>query len=499
MTTSLTYHLATSYDRNTLKSNTLDRANKPAVFKTYPGSYKIDLAAPRPFPEKSLWDIHASGKASKQSVDLSTLSFILDLTYALTAKARHADGIFYYRSTASAGALYPIELYVGAYDVAGINTGFYHFDIKHRQLAEIHHEVSRISSTNTGKQKTGGAVIASFFITAVFFRSSWKYRQRAYRYVLLDAGHLLHNLFLALAALGIPHTCRLDFHDNNMNAMLGLDETFEACLCCVHIHSGSGKIFHPEKSLLFTDKLFQPLDKTPTSDAGIPPLLIHEIHRSGKTTPPFTQNSPMAPLDIGIQPEKWIKTPHFTRSPNEIRYPQAVFFRRSKRNFIKRPIKSGVLFKLLELFQTSTEPSFLSPTDGVFPIVPAILVNSVYGIKPGLYLCDVKHHRLGLVTSGDFASTMASICLEQRWLRNASVHFLFLTNLSWIDASWGARGYRYAMIKAGELGQSLYVGATALGLGCCGIGAIFDSEARTLLGLNPNSFLLYLVAVGPVK
>ena len=55
------------------------------------------------------------------------------------------------------------------------------------------------------------------------------------------------------------------------------------------------------------------------------------------------------------------------------------------------------------------------------------------------------------------------------------------------------------MLTAGRLGQRIYLGATSLGLGCCGIGAFYDGEAATLLGLNQASAMLYLLAVGPVK
>ena len=55
------------------------------------------------------------------------------------------------------------------------------------------------------------------------------------------------------------------------------------------------------------------------------------------------------------------------------------------------------------------------------------------------------------------------------------------------------------MLTAGRLGQRLYVAAEAMGLGCCGIGALYDSEAMEMLGLNQTSRLLYLVAVGNVK
>jgi SagB-type dehydrogenase family enzyme len=120
-------------------------------------------------------------------------------------------------------------------------------------------------------------------------------------------------------------------------------------------------------------------------------------------------------------------------------------------------------------------------------------------MEPGFYLLDTTKASLGLVTSGDFMESMAHICLDQQWLANAATHFLFITNLELMDRTWGARGYRYAMLAAGRMGQRLYLAATAMGMGCCGIGALYDGEAAEQLGLNEASRLLYLVAVGPIK
>ena len=55
------------------------------------------------------------------------------------------------------------------------------------------------------------------------------------------------------------------------------------------------------------------------------------------------------------------------------------------------------------------------------------------------------------------------------------------------------------MLTSGRLGQRLYVGATSMQLGCCGIGAFYDDEVVELLGLNEQTRLLYTVAVGPIK
>ena len=120
-------------------------------------------------------------------------------------------------------------------------------------------------------------------------------------------------------------------------------------------------------------------------------------------------------------------------------------------------------------------------------------------MEPGFYLLDTSKPNLGLVTSGNFMESMARICLDQQWLANAATHFLFLSNLEFMDRTWGARGYRYAMLAAGRMGQRLYMAATAMGMGCCGIGALYDGEAAEQLGLNEASRLLYLAAVGPVK
>lgn len=124
---------------------------------------------------------------------------------------------------------------------------------------------------------------------------------------------------------------------------------------------------------------------------------------------------------------------------------------------------------------------------------------NIRGVDPGFYLIDMDKKRFGLVTEGVFGDIAAHICLDQEWLRNASIHFLFLCNLDTLEESLGARGYRYAMLTAGRFGERIYVASTSMGLGCCGIGIFYDNEASESLGLDDNSKLLYLMAAGKVK
>jgi SagB-type dehydrogenase family enzyme len=69
---------------------------------------------------------------------------------------------------------------------------------------------------------------AVFIWTAVFQRSKWKYDQRAYRYVYLDAGHIAGNLALAAVAIGLG-TCQIGaLFDDEVNAIVGVDGTDES-------------------------------------------------------------------------------------------------------------------------------------------------------------------------------------------------------------------------------------------------------------------------------
>ena len=104
------------------------------------------------------------------------------------------------------------------------------------------------------------------------------------------------------------------------------------------------------------------------------------------------------------------------------------------------------------------------------------LVGQVEGMEPGFYLFDREEKAWAIVSPGQFMARSTSICLDQAWLVNAGVHFLFLANLELLEKGWGPRGYRHTMLTAGRLGQRLYVAAEALGMGCCGIGALYDKK-----------------------
>jgi SagB-type dehydrogenase family enzyme len=125
----------------------------------------------------------------------------------------------------SAGRLYPLELYIVAQMVDGLADGIYHYDarshqLEHRHTGAAHAEVARIT---LGQEmiRSANLVVA---ITAIFQRTMWKYGQRGYRYVWLDAGHLAQNLYLVATALGLGAMAIGGFYDAEMYDLLALPE-----------------------------------------------------------------------------------------------------------------------------------------------------------------------------------------------------------------------------------------------------------------------------------
>ena len=180
-------------------------------------------------------------------------------------------------------------------------------------------------------------------------------------------------------------------------------------------------------------------------------------------------------------------------------FAEAVWRRRSRRNFIDQPFPVQDFMQLMDALITFPEAGAGRESEITSYLKVGFLAGNVAGLDPGFYMISRAKHAVGLIEPGNLNRPMARACLDQEWLKLASVHVLFMANLKAIDATFGPRGYRYVMMNAGRLGQRLYLAATALGAGCCGIGAFYDSEAHKLLSLNNDSALLYLVAVGQLK
>jgi hypothetical protein len=104
----------------------------------------------------------------------------------------------------------------------------------------------------------------SFVVTGTFFNSAWKYRERAFRYLLLDSGHLVENLNLALRAEGLFPRMDYDFEDDKISALLALDEEKEVPLVFIHINIKENR----PKERFRTAPFFMPCPQGRSREAG---------------------------------------------------------------------------------------------------------------------------------------------------------------------------------------------------------------------------------------
>jgi SagB-type dehydrogenase family enzyme len=133
----------------------------------------------------------------------------------------------------SAGALYPLELYVAAATVRGLVPGLYHFQpFRHSLsfLAPLEWSLLRSALVDPSPLDTSAVLVV---VIAVFWRSRIKYGLRGYRFALLEAGHLVQTIQLAATHLGLHALPVGGFFDRRLDQFLGIDGLDEAAVYAV--------------------------------------------------------------------------------------------------------------------------------------------------------------------------------------------------------------------------------------------------------------------------
>jgi SagB-type dehydrogenase family enzyme len=159
---------------------------------------------------------------SKLSLSLNELSYLLWCTQGVKQVIHYSATI---RTVPSAGARHALETYLLINNVADLIPGLYRFlPSKHClvQLSEDE-ELADMASTACFGQDFIKTSAVTFIWTAVVYRMSWRYGERGYRYLYLDAGHVCQNLYLSAESIECGVCAIGAFNDDEMNKLLGLD------------------------------------------------------------------------------------------------------------------------------------------------------------------------------------------------------------------------------------------------------------------------------------
>ncbi len=220
------------YTRGSLSGRSLNWNKKPDPYKAYPPDReRIQLEDPDTEGGGPLYSLLKERRSVRAygpgAMDKGTLGQLLWASQGISRDTRQHQ----LRTAPSAGALYPIETYVVANNVRGLEPGVYHYEVFQHGLALVRPGEwgAALARAALGQNMLARAP-AVFAWSALVERCKWKYDQRAYRYIYLDAGHAAQNLALAAVALGLG-SCQVGaFFDGEVDDVLELDGVEETVI-----------------------------------------------------------------------------------------------------------------------------------------------------------------------------------------------------------------------------------------------------------------------------
>lgn len=214
----------------------------PPHFHAAPGALRsVEL----PLVDRSggLFDALAARKTwrgfdADEAITLEELSILLRYTWGAHGVDEIVPGqlTVVKKTSPSGGAQHPGEVYPVLSDVEDIDAGIYHYDVEHHGL-ELLEPLSPTDARTAvfdlcAHQEPCKLAPAAFFMTARFDRKNWKYpgHSKAFRSVLLDAGHLSQTFHLLCAALGLGSFITGCINDGDIATRLGLGHFSEGAL-----------------------------------------------------------------------------------------------------------------------------------------------------------------------------------------------------------------------------------------------------------------------------
>jgi len=202
------YELSMAYHENTKKSDTNYSFNSKVVYKVYPNTkyYDIEkntLGSLLPFDDtflKTLLHRKSTRSFSNKGIGLADISKLLSLSCGL--RGNYGEMIF--RTYPSAGARFPIEIYLVILNSLDMDLGLYHYNIIENRIELVRNgDFSKEVIDFYGQQQIETEYPCLILCSANFDRTMSKYGERGYRYVLIDLGHISQNFYLVSTYLGL--------------------------------------------------------------------------------------------------------------------------------------------------------------------------------------------------------------------------------------------------------------------------------------------------------
>ena len=466
---------------------TLDWTQQPDPFRKFSGAPLTLLPLSAEKLATRFSEIY--GKAAVQPPSMESVSVLLQLSMGISAWKEYGPDRWALRCNPSSGNLHPTECYVISLNVAGVESGLYHY-------SSLDHALEKRCSI-----PWQGSVKLFIGLSSIHWREAWKYGERAFRYCQLDIGHALGALRYAAGALG----WRIDMVDSlspEMEQLLGLDRADD--------FAGA----EAEEADLFLEASF---DSARGHAPAIPSLEMGDWAGRANLLDPHPMYRWPIIDEVSMATRKTFSLP----APGKAVKPAGS-------SHSKDADAAGLM--LGRRSAQHFDPSFEMKQDDFFPMVerlagqrvpwdiwhfeprvhPVFFVHRVEGMTPGLYVMprsdaakamlkeEFRHDFLWekagpdllplyLLSKGDFRAVAKTVSCRQAIASNSCFS---LGMLAEFEKTVRQDPWRYRQLhwEAGLLGHVLYLEAEAAGLRGTGIGCFFDDAFHELLGLSGKSF-----------
>ncbi|WP_035858810.1 hypothetical protein [Cryptosporangium arvum] len=409
-----------------------DPETHPPFTKIYRDRPRLALPRDLPDPGVSAAGVLAGHRAEPRPLDAAQLARILFLGAGIVRTAVRAGRRHPFRASGSAGARFPLELYVSARDVAGVPDGVHWYDPEAHALVPV-------------APPAGGAA-TTIVVTGIPWRTGWRYAERGWRHLYWDAGTLLAQLSAATASAGRQPRLRTLFPDAQLRALVGADGVHEYPLALLSLADGepaiepSGPAEHGEL----------PAVEFPLATAAQCAGERDVLGEPWPDGPPLPDAPPSGTLDDVIR-----------RRGSQRLMDRGRTLSRAQLDWPLRAALRGI-----------TVPHW-------------VVVHGVDDVAPGVYRWPDAVH------TADLRAETTRVCLDQELGGDAA----YVVIAAVPDADLDDRTYRDAQLAAGLVEGRLHLAAYALGAGASGM-TFADSEVPGLLREPDDLVPLLFTCVG---
>ena len=420
-----------------LEVNDLDRL--PWFYKRYEGDLpEFELPRDLPATTAAAVDVLAgTADVALGRLDVAQLGRVLYLSAGVVRTVERPFGTYLFRAAGSAGARFPLELYVAVPEGGDLPAGVHWYHPEHHALLEI------------GPPPRGGA--PSLVVTGIPWRTGWRYRERGYRHVYWDAGTMLSQTIAAARSAGVPAELYTRFPDRAVGELVGADGVHEWPVAVVALADGVPAL--------------EPSGPSTPGRVDADPLefpLVTAAQRAGEERdlgPPWASGAPSRPESRSDTP---VESVVLARGSMRRMDPS----RGLSQSFLRTAM--GAAMRGIDV------PHF-------------VVVHDVDGLRPGVYRWP---DLASPIRAEDLRKEMYRISVDQGLTRDAAFVVISAIDVSKLDD----RRYREAQLAAGLVEGRLHLLSYALDAGASGM-TFLDSEIPGLLGEDLDGLLFTCVGV----